>query len=182
MVGTSCSRNLGFIKSLSQDEISALQAALIQSLFLDTTILLPIHIVLMELIVHPVSAFVFDEPQGAAVERKKEFIGRRSVVWSSLRGILLTGLSLATFFFTPGTPDLRRSLAVLILVTGNIGLLIAETGGISQALLSFSAFRRTWMASLLLLFLAFALAYIPAISTLFCKISSERLTPSSVID
>lgn len=150
--------------------IPVIGLAIFQSFFLDESILLPIHIVLMQLIIHPVSAFVFDEPKAEIQDKRKEFINRRMVVWSSLRGILLTCISLIVFYFSDASPELRRSLAVLVLVTGNIGLLAAETGGIVSAILALSTHRRTWFASCFLLGLALALAFIPGLTTSFSLI------------
>jgi len=141
--------------------------ALFQSFFLKTSILLPIHIVLMELIVHPVSAFVFDEPGLDIGKKKRNFIDRRRVLWSAFRGVSLTAISLAVFYFAPGSSEMRRSLSVISLVTGNIGLLLSETGGILSALGNAWLFSRSWVASLVLLGLASALGYIPRVATLF---------------
>jgi Ca2+-transporting ATPase len=141
--------------------------ALFQSFFLSTAILLPIHIVLLELIVHPVSAFVFDEPGLEIGTKKREFISRRSVLGSALRGLFLTTVSLVVFYYVPGSPELRRSLSVLILVTGNVGLLLAETGGIVLAINNPKIFRRSWIASLVLLGLAITLGYVPGVTALF---------------
>ncbi len=144
--------------------------ALFQSFFLSTAILLPIHIVLMELIVHPVSAFVFDEPGMKVEKKRREFISRRSMFWSAFRGIVLTSVALGVFYYFPGSSEIRRSLSVLVLVTGNIGLLLAETGGILMALRNPKVFRRSWIASLLLFGLASALGFLPRLTSLFSLI------------
>ncbi len=165
------------LRSLSQSfgyliafHVPIVGLALFQAFFLETPILLPIHIVLMELIVHPVSAFVFDEPGLSIGRKKKAFISRVGILSSSVRGAVLTGFSLAAFYFAPGTPEMRRSLSVLLLVTGNIGLLLAETGGVVLAVRKASAFRRSWIASLVLFALAFTLGYIPQVARLFSLI------------
>ena len=141
--------------------------ALYQAFFLESSILLPIHIVLMELIVHPVSAYVFTEPRFGSVKRQKEFITKNAIIWSSIRGSLLLILSLLVFYFSPGTVELRQSFAVLILVTGNIGLLISEAGGLIEAVKNFREFRNSWWATLVLVLLGMALAYIPEVTTIF---------------
>lgn len=141
--------------------------ALFQSFFLDTAVLLPIHIVLLELIVHPISAFVFDEPDLNVGPKRREFISRRSILASSFRGFLLTAVSLAIFYNMHGPPELRSGLSVLMLVVGNIGLLFSETGGIFSALKNPMVFRRSWIASFILLGLAATLAYAPQMTTLF---------------
>lgn len=147
--------------------IPIVSIALFQSLFLNSSLLLPIHIILMELIVHPVSAFVFDEPNASVGMRRKEFINRKMIVWSVMRGSLLTALSLCLFYFNKGSEETNRSLAVLVLVTGNIGLLAAEAGGMILAISNFRTRQRTWLAGLLLFALAAALAFIPGLTSLF---------------
>jgi Ca2+-transporting ATPase len=154
--------------------------ALFQAFFLETSILFPIHIVLMELIVHPVSAFVFDESGLNAGTKKREFISRRNILGSAMRGVFLTSISLAVFYFIPGSAEVRRSLSVLVLVTGNIGLLLAEMGGILLALRKPMGFRRSWIASLVLLGLAGALGYIPRVTALF-SLDQPRLYNFSII-
>ena len=97
----------------------------------------------------------------------KEFITKNAIIWSSVRGTLLMILSILVFYFSPGTIELRRSFAVLILVTGNIGLLLSETGGLIAAIKNFSQFRNSWWATIVLIILGMALAFIPNVTTLF---------------
>ena len=162
------------LRSLSQSfgyliafHIPIIGLALYQAFFLESSILLPIHIVLMELIVHPVSAYVFNEPGAGSEKRQKEFITKNAIIWSSIRGSLLMILSILLFYFSPGSIELRRSFAVLILVTGNIGLLLSETGGLIGAVKNFRQFRNSWWASLVLILLGMALAYMPEVATIF---------------
>lgn len=86
-------------------------------------LLLPIHIVLMELIVHPLSALAFDEP--SETKRFASFIDRRALTASLGRGVLLTLAAVALFRIAP-SPAAGQSLAVIGLVLGNIGLVVAE--------------------------------------------------------
>lgn len=92
-------------------------------LFGKAAMLLPIHIVLMELIVHPLSALAFDEPSEA--KRFASFIDRRALTASLARGLLLTGAAVGLFLVAP-SPAAGRSLAVIGLVLGNIALVVAE--------------------------------------------------------
>jgi Ca2+-transporting ATPase len=140
--------------------------ALYQSFFLNEAILHPIHIVLMELIVHPVSAFVFDESSRKSSGPRKQFVTKSTVAWSSLRGIMLTTFCLLVFYFSSGTSAQRSSLSVLGLIAGNIGLLLGEKGGIIVAIVA-SASKRALLASVLLLALASSLAFVPLLSHLF---------------
>ncbi len=141
--------------------------AIIQAFFLETPILLPIHIVLMELIVHPVSAFVFDESRDDTRTAQRELINWKIALWSALRGGILTGACLLIYFHFSAQPALGSSLAVLALVSGNIGLLIAESGGLFNIVLRPLSFRRIWFAVFILTVLAFSLAFVPGLSQLF---------------
>jgi Ca2+-transporting ATPase len=146
--------------------IPIIGVALYQSFFLNEAILHPIHIVLMELIVHPVSAFVFDESSRSSSTPRKQFVTRSTAAWSSLRGIMLSTFCILIFYFASGTSAQRSSLSVLGLIAGNIGLLLGEKGGIISAIVS-SASKRTLLASVLLLVLAYGLAFVPLLSRLF---------------
>jgi Ca2+-transporting ATPase len=147
--------------------------ALYQSLFLKTPILLPIHIVLMELIIHPVSAFVFvEEGPVNYSQNPKEFITRESVLWSSLRGLGLAFFSILTYYHSPGEMSSRSGPAVLALVNGNIGLLLGEKGGFFYGLKNSKAAR---LATVLLLALSFSLAFIPFLRGIFYI---KELSPS----
>ena len=130
----------------------------------------------MELIVHPVSVFVFDEDTESTNSRRYDFLTLNATSYAILRGVFLTGLCLLVFFFAPGSPELRRTLSVLLLVTGNTGLLIAEKGGLIKILLALTTFKRTWFSVALLLLLALTLAYIPFMTSLF------QLAQPSLID
>ncbi|MBS1963578.1 MAG: cation-transporting P-type ATPase [Bdellovibrionales bacterium] len=138
--------------------------ATIQALFLDRPILRPIHIVLLELIVHPVSAFVFTEGR-AAGRKTREFVGFRKIVGSSIRGTLLGAVCLAAYFGLGGTEEYRGSIATLLLVLGNTGILIAEAGGILRIVETRS--RRPVFTSLLLVLLGSLLVYVPVFSKIF---------------
>jgi Ca2+-transporting ATPase len=90
-------------------------------------LLRPIHIVLMELIVHPLSALVFDDPTTG--DRKTlSLVDRASALRSLGRGVLLT-LAAFGLFLIGDTPATARGLAVIGLVFGNIGLVFAEMRG-----------------------------------------------------
>ncbi len=94
-------------------------------------------------------------------------------LWSIARGLALTALSLLVFYLAPGRPEFRRSLAVLMLVCGNIGLLMAEVGGLNQVFKRAVANRRTWFATALLLSLTLAMAYLPVIREFFSLVRPE---------
>ena len=159
----SLSQSFGYLIGF---HIPIILVALFQSFFLDSVILLPIYIVLLELVVHPVSAFVFDEPHFSAHRISKSLIDRRALFWSSLRGIALTVSSIGAFFYFEGTLEERRSLSVLILVAGSSGLLIGEREGFRKAF-SNPRLWKTLAAVMAIFTLAAGLAFIAPLSTLF---------------
>lgn len=145
--------------------IPVVSVAVYQAFFLDIPILHPIHIVLLELIVHPVSAFVFVEPVASRAPKRKRFISLRAAIFSSLRGIGLTFLTIFAFYLAPGTPLERSSVALLTLVAGNAGLLLGEKGGLIRAISIKSV--RALMAACCLLSLAALLAFVPFLAHIF---------------
>ncbi|PWU19694.1 MAG: hypothetical protein C5B49_05350 [Bdellovibrio sp.] len=133
--------------------------ALYQSFMLGAQLLLPIHIVLLELVVHPVSAFAFAEIEGNDSAFKREFISRRRLWGSVTRGVMLTALAVLTFYGAEGDPLHKRSLAVLALVIGNVGLLLGEKGGarkLGEALRSTRVLSSIGLLTLLTVTLAFS--------------------------
>lgn len=139
--------------------IPIISLGLFQSFFMVTPLLLPIHIVLMQLIVHPVSAFVFDEASAEGSKRRKHFITKTAAAGSAVRGLLLTVIVLGFFYLAPQSEASRRSFTLLLLIAGNIGLLFAEVGGVAKALRHPLIFRRAWLAALILTVLCSALSF-----------------------
>ncbi|MCB9073159.1 MAG: cation-transporting P-type ATPase [Bdellovibrionaceae bacterium] len=159
------------LKSLSESfgyliafHIPIISIALVQAFFLNAPILYPIHVVLLELIVHPISTFVFVESE-TFKNTKFSFLSKERLFWSATRGILLTLLSVLVFYYADEKKLERSSLAVLMIITGNIGLLLGEKGGIFKC-----ATKCSWstvVASLLLLLIAAMLSYVPIFSRIF---------------
>lgn len=141
--------------------IPIIGVALFQSFFLNSPLLQPIHIVLLELIVHPVSALVFDERSIGV--RRKALITRSQVIWSVVRGGLLTVCTIG--FAILGKAETELGVGVLTLVAGNIGLMIAEKGGLSALRTHRSL--RTYIAVVVLLLLSLGLAFVPTLSMVF---------------
>lgn len=158
----SLSQSFGYLIAF---HIPIVGLALYQAFFLTSSILLPVHIILMELIVHPVSAFVFNVPSIDSKKRQKEFITWNKVWWSTLRGSVLMMLSLAVFYLGNNSIEQSRSLAVLMMVLGNTGLLLSEAGGLVKALINFREFRNSWYATFILVTLGLGLAYIPGLTS-----------------
>lgn len=121
---TSLSQSFGYLISF---HIPIVIIALLQSLFFDHLVLKPIHIVLLEFIVHPISSFVFLNGQSITTHKKMIFFSKEKFIRSGFRGILLTVLSLLIPLIINRTDD---GSCLLVLLSGNIGLIIAEKGGL----------------------------------------------------
>jgi len=95
------------------------------------TLLHPIHIVLLELIVHPISAFSF-ENLGVSVGfegREKSLLPKSTLVRALLSGFLLSGLGflLSENIFHMESLEVRSSLVILTILMGNIFFVLVES-------------------------------------------------------
>lgn len=124
-------------------------------------LLLPIHIVLLELIVHPVSAFAFENlPARAGGE--KSIMPRRRFWEATLSGVLLSAGSLALYrYFSMQTADVSsaRTLALAAVLLGNIFFVFVETWPVKSV-------RLLW-TTLSLLVLTAAVVWIPFLARVF---------------
>jgi Ca2+-transporting ATPase len=85
-------------------------------------LLLPIHIILLEMIVHPVSAFAFEGLSTSALESNQKLMDRSAVLSSTLAGVLVSAMALTFYFWNPEqTIEVRRGSAFFALLIGNIG-------------------------------------------------------------
>lgn len=91
-------------------------------------ILLPIHIIMLELIVHPVSAFTFENHPGVEKARRNELISKTRLMTSALSGVLVSLFALVPFyFFRAWETEEKRSFSMNIVLFGNIGFILLET-------------------------------------------------------
>jgi P-type Ca2+ transporter type 2C len=96
-------------------------------------LLLPIHLVWLELIVHPVSALVFegDEAEGAMRRPPRDprapILPRRPLLLSLLSGALIAGAAFLLYAerLSSGTAT-ARSAAIAVVITGGLLLVLAE--------------------------------------------------------
>lgn len=159
---SSLSESFGYLVAF---HIPIILLALAQALILDSQILMPIHIVLLELIVHPVSAFVFAEVPVNEDETVDARSMKSRLIGSAFRGLLVTALAWGVFHYFDGSFEQQRTAALFFIVFANMGLLIAESGGLIGSLMSRP--KRVLIASGLLLALGFALNAVPAFVSLF---------------
>lgn len=90
-------------------------------------LLLPIHIILLELIVHPISAFAFENLNAPFKRSEKSLLPLNASLTAILSGCLLSVLSLAPLiFFKNSAPTLTRSISLSIVLYGNIGFTLLE--------------------------------------------------------
>jgi Ca2+-transporting ATPase len=140
-------------------------------------LLLPIHLVWLELIVHPVSAVVFQSEKASASLMNRPprdpaapLLPRRAVVRSAVSGGLLAAASFATYWWQlPAGGELQaRGLALVVLMGGYQTLIFAERLALAdsqtQRIPTSMVFWAVWCAA------AFSLAailYVPLLARLF---------------
>lgn len=90
---------------------------------------LPIHIVLLELIVHPISAITF-ENLSKKTEKEKNIFTEKHFLQSSLSGLLLSFSALILFYsfykVQNSSIELARSIALNTILLGNIFIVAVE--------------------------------------------------------
>lgn len=104
---------------------------------------LPIHIVWLELLIHPAAILGFQKPAGAALAREGgsggRFFGKREWLTISLTGVGITAAVLGVFVLAAQggeNPEHARSMALMVLITSLAVLLLAlSRGGTRAALL-----------------------------------------------
>lgn len=91
-------------------------------------LLLPVHIILLEMIVHPISAFAFENLKSHSPSQSKSLIPTATAVTATLSGILLSFLSLLPIVTSDSHSDYDhiRSLALSTVLFGNIGFTFVE--------------------------------------------------------
>jgi P-type Ca2+ transporter type 2C len=110
--------------------------SLIPVLFGWPLVLLPVHVVFLELIIDPACSIAFEaEPEEPNVmsrpprDRKEPLFSRRTVILSLMQGMAVLAVTLAIYGFTlnQGRGELEaRSLAFVTLVIANLGLIFSN--------------------------------------------------------
>lgn len=102
--------------------------AFIPPLFGFEQLLLPVHIVLLELIVHPISAFAFENLKSQNQYIRRSLVPTSTAVTAALSGILLSLLSLISLVLFDFQNEFThvRSLALSTILFGNIGFTLVE--------------------------------------------------------
>ena len=102
--------------------------AFIPSLLGWKQLLLPVHIILLELIVHPISAFAFENLKSHSPNGGQSLVPRATAITATLSGLLLTGFSLVSIALSNQNADFShtRSLVLSTILFGNIGFTLVE--------------------------------------------------------
>ena len=159
--------------------------ALVAPLIGIEAVLLPIHLVLLELVVHPVSALVFEaEPAPPDLmtcpprDPHAPILPRRALALSVVTGVLLSVASFALYvWLLPGGAAHARSVAFAAVVLGALWLVFAERSDgrswISRPHPRGARFWGIWLGVLVSLVLALT---VPAVASVL------DMTPLSLVD
>jgi Ca2+-transporting ATPase len=92
-------------------------------------ILLPIHVILLEMIVHPISAFSFENIKSSKLLKNehKNLLNRKQVLSALSTGVLVSLVALLVFYFSFAESVPRaRSMALAVVFVSNIFLVFRE--------------------------------------------------------
>jgi len=141
-------------------------------------VLLPVHVVFLELIIDPACSVVFEaEPEEADVMRrpprdpKKPLFSRRSLALSFLQGFVVLAIVLAVYaisLFRGQGEEEARALTYTTLIVANLGLILTNRSRSRTILETLSTPNRAlwWVMGGALVFLT-AVLYIPFLRELF---------------
>jgi len=140
--------------------------------------LLPVHVVFLELIIDPACSIVFeaeseeiDIMQRPPRDRKEPLLSRRTVAASLLQGIVVLAITLAIYGITlqQGQGQIEaRTLAFTTLVIANLGLILTNRTWSSTIITSLRAKNAAlwWIVAFTLIFLGLVI-YVPSLRHLF---------------
>jgi Ca2+-transporting ATPase len=91
-------------------------------------LLLPIHIITLELVVHPVSAFTFENQAARSSPRSENLLGGQALFGALLSGTLVSTAALACYGGLLGVtaPEVARSTAFSAVLLGNIAFVFDD--------------------------------------------------------
>lgn len=141
-------------------------------------LLMPLHIVFMELIIDPVCSIAFEsekEEKGIMLRPprnpKEQFFGARKILTSFLSGLLLLAMVIGVYFLSiheGHTEGEVRAIAFSALITGNIFLILTN---LSRTRTAFAVLTEKNTALLVILFSAFIMLqlilFIPGLRKVF---------------
>ncbi|MHB1277686.1 MAG: HAD-IC family P-type ATPase, partial [Bacteroidia bacterium] len=141
-------------------------------------LLMPLHIVFMELIIDPVCSIAFEsEQEEKGIMRKaprdpgEQFFGWRKILFSLFEGSLLLAMVLAVYFLSIGeghSPGEVRAIAFSALIIGNVFLILSS---LSKTRSFLSVFREKNLAVLIIALMALVMLVltitVPFLQTIF---------------
>ncbi|MCB9091408.1 MAG: cation-transporting P-type ATPase [Halobacteriovoraceae bacterium] len=120
--------------------------------------LMPIHIILLELVVHPVSAFTFENFQSGSLRVDEGILNKMMLLSSILAGVIVSLTALFLFVMAKGIPlEERRTIALSTVLFGNMGFILLETWPLFT--------KRLWVTLSLLFFVTIASFEIPIVAS-----------------
>ena len=139
-------------------------------------LLFPMHIVVMELMIDPISSLVFEaEPSEASAmvqpprALKEPLFGMTQMAWAAFQGLVLLGGVLGLYFWVvdTGIPETTaRSMGYVCLVTGNVTLALVD--GYEPSISPFDRRHRLlWIVAGLVSTTLAAILYVPWLSRIF---------------
>jgi len=153
--------------------------SLIPVLFKWPLVLLPVHIVFLELIIDPSCSTVFEaEPEEADVMKrpprnpKEPLLGMKTIGMSILQGIsvllIVLGIFVYFFLYRAETPEEARALSFTTLIIANLGLILTNRSWSRTIFATLRTPNRAlwWVIGGAVFFLSLVL-YIPVIRGLF---------------
>jgi Ca2+-transporting ATPase len=100
--------------------------------------LLPVHIVLLELLVHPISAFAFEGKTANQEGARRQGLGVRVLAPSLLKGVLITGVALvwyAVLIRSGEGEEVARAVGFAAILGGNLGLVFSRRATMPRKIL-----------------------------------------------
>jgi Ca2+-transporting ATPase len=131
-------------------------------------LLLPIHIILLEFIVHPISAFAFENLKTPG-KKTRSLVPTSVAITAIISGVLLSLIGLLPMLLENLNLDQIRSLTLAIVLFGNIGFTFVEAWPNYRS-------RKIWSISLVLFLLPIVICNTDFFAQLF------RLNPLSMTD
>lgn len=141
-------------------------------------ILMPIHIVFMELIIDPACSTVFEAEEGEANvmrrpprDPKESIFDRRTVVWSLLQGLSILLVSLGVFIIGRNinlSTQVSRTMAFATLIVANLTLILTNASWSRSIIGTLRSKNQAliWVLSGALVFMSLVL-YVPPLSRVF---------------
>ncbi len=141
-------------------------------------ILLPIHIVFMELIIDPACSTVFEAEEGEPDimlrpprDPEESIFDRRTVIWSALQGLSILLVSLGVFMVSRNMgliTQISRTMSFTTLIIANLTLILANASWSRSIVGTLRSKNQAlwWVIGGALVFLAIAL-YVPPLRNLF---------------